>query len=191
MRGLCAEVRLHAQGFIQPLFVDEALTSPRPATGLPGMMIDTPETVLETVSRDLAAGVEKFLIFPIPSKTMDGAFDFRFACSVISGLRSAFGDDVWLAADVCLCSYTAHGHCGILSDDGRRLLNDATVQVLSEYASVLAQAGADCIAPSDMSDGRVARNSPHSSMVRSVMPVIPRRWRGRACATVGPIRSLR
>ena len=156
MRGLCAEVRLQAQGFIQPLFVDEALTSPRPATGLPGVMIDTPDSVLETVSRDLADGVEKFLLFPIPKPSSGHSFDFRFAASVISGLRAAFGDDIWLAADLCLCSYTTHGHCGILNEDGSRLLNVETVQVLSDYASVLAQAGADCIAPSDMSDGRVA-----------------------------------
>ena len=156
MRGLCADVRLHAQGFIQPLFVDQSLTSPKPAAGLPGVRIDTSESVHETVSLDLAAGVEKFLIFPIPSKSSAEDFDFSFASSLITGLRTAFGDSVWLAADLCLCSYTQHGHCGILNEDGSRLMNTETVRVLADYASVLAHAGVDCIAPSDMTDGRVA-----------------------------------
>jgi len=156
MRGLSAEVRLHAQGFIQPLFVDQSLTSPHPAAGLTGVRIDTLESVLETVSLDLAAGVEKFLIFPVPSKSSSDDFDFSFGSSIISGLRSAFGESVWLAADLCLCSYTLHGHCGIQNEDGSRLMNAETVRVLADYASVLAHAGVDCIAPSDMTDGRVA-----------------------------------
>ena len=156
MRGLCSDVRLHTQGFIQPLFVDQSLTSPRPAAGLTGVRIDTLESVLETVALDLAAGVEKFLIFPVPSKSSSDDFDFSFGSSIISGLRSAFGESVWLAADLCLCSYTLHGHCGILNEDGSRLMNAETVRVLADYASVLAHAGVDCIAPSDMTDGRVA-----------------------------------
>jgi porphobilinogen synthase len=55
-----------------------------------------------------------------------------------------------------LCSYTSHGHCGILNEDHSRLINHKTVDILSKYASQLAVAGADCIAPSDMTDGRIA-----------------------------------
>jgi porphobilinogen synthase len=63
---------------------------------------------------------------------------------------------LWLATDVCLCSYTSHGHCGILNEDHTKLLNNKTVDVLSKYSAQLANAGADCIAPSDMIDGRIA-----------------------------------
>lgn len=156
MRGLCADVRLHADGFIQPLFVEQGITSPTLAAGLTGVRIDTDVTILETIASDLAAGVSKFLLFPIPVKSKGDGFDFSFAAGVIERVRSVFGDEVWMAADLCLCSYTAHGHCGVLSHDGKRLMNTETVQVLSDYASVLAGAGADCIAPSDMSDGRIA-----------------------------------
>lgn len=156
MRGLCADVRLHADGFIQPLFVEQGISTPAPAAGLPGVRIDTVESVIDTIAADLAAGVTKFLLFPIPVKSKGDGFDFRFAAGVIARVRSVFGDAVWLAADLCLCSYTAHGHCGVLSHDGKRLMNLETVQLLADYASVLAVAGADCIAPSDMSDGRIA-----------------------------------
>lgn len=156
MRGLCADVRLHVDGFIQPLFVEQGITSPTPAAGLTGVRIDTDVTILETIASDLAAGVSKFLLFPIPVKSKGDGFDFSFAAGVIARVRSVFGDAVWLAADLCLCSYTSHGHCGILSQDGNRLVNGETVQVLADYASVLAGAGADCIAPSDMTDGRIA-----------------------------------
>jgi porphobilinogen synthase len=83
-------------------------------------------------------------------------FDFSFAIRVFETIRSVFKNKVWLAADLCLCSYTTHGHCGILNKEGTKLLNDATVSVLSDYALSLAKAGADCIAPSDMMDGRIA-----------------------------------
>ncbi|MBK5272131.1 MAG: porphobilinogen synthase, partial [Bacteroidia bacterium] len=71
-------------------------------------------------------------------------------------IKMAFGDDVWIAPDLCLCSYTSHGHCGILNEDHSQMLNSKTVEVLSQYAALLANAGADCIAPSDMTDGRIA-----------------------------------
>lgn len=70
-------------------------------------------------------------------------------------LREKFGNDIWLAADCCLCTYTQHGHCGVLNSDGTALLNNASVEKLSQYAVLLAQAGAHCIAPSDMTDGRI------------------------------------
>jgi porphobilinogen synthase len=66
------------------------------------------------------------------------------------------GDDLALIADVCLCEYTAHGHCGLLDGSGS-VDNDATLPVLAEAAAAYAAAGADIVAPSDMMDGRVAR----------------------------------
>ena len=83
-------------------------------------------------------------------------FDYSFAVRVIKTIRESFGDAVWLASDLCLCSYTSHGHCGILNKEGNKLLNHPTVQELAKYASLLADAGVNCIAPSDMMDGRIA-----------------------------------
>src|SRR6185295_4723561 len=83
-------------------------------------------------------------------------FDFGYAVSVVKAIKSNFGEDVWLASDLCLCSYTSHGHCGILNEDHSRLENNKTVELLAHYSSMLANAGVDCIAPSDMTDGRIA-----------------------------------
>jgi porphobilinogen synthase len=111
--------------------------------------------VINTIEQDLAHGVNKFLLFPVPSKRAEKEFDFQFAYDLIRKLKGRFSDDVWIAADLCLCSYTTHGHCGILNHDHSVLLNSPTVEVLAKYAARLANAGVDCIAPSDMMDGRI------------------------------------
>ena len=89
---------------------------------------------------------------PAPS----GSIDWSFTASQVRALKERFGKDIWLATDVCLCSATPHGHCGVLNAEGDHLDNDASVQELAAAALAYAQAGADCVAPSDMMDGRVA-----------------------------------
>jgi porphobilinogen synthase len=156
IRELTADVRLSSKQFIQPLFVEEGIDVPRNIEGLKGVQVDTTQTVLKTIEQDLKSGVSKFLIFPVPVQRSTDDFDFSFATHVIKKIRSCFGNSVWLAADLCLCSYTTHGHCGILNEEATKLLNAPTVEILSNYALELAKAGADCIAPSDMMDGRIA-----------------------------------
>jgi porphobilinogen synthase len=156
IRELTATVRLSYKAFIQPLFVEEGIAQPRDVNGLPGVQVDTIETVMATIHNDVHNGVTKFLLFPVPAKKTDKQFDFSFAIAVVKKIKEEFGEAVWLAADLCLCSYTSHGHCGILTDDHSALLNNKTVEVLARYAGQLATAGVDCIAPSDMMDGRIA-----------------------------------
>jgi porphobilinogen synthase len=120
------------------------------------VQVDTMDSVLFTIEQDLKNGISKFLLFPVPAHKKDNNFDFSFAGNLIKKIKNTFGETVWIAADVCLCSYTKHGHCGILNEDHSQLLNSKTVEVLSHYSSILANAGADCIAPSDMMDGRIA-----------------------------------
>ncbi len=156
IRELTASVRLSHKSFIQPLFIDEAIDAPREVNGLNGVLVDTIDSVLHSIENDLKNGVSKFLIFPVPAHKAEKDFDFSFAASVFKKIKENFSSDVWLASDVCLCSYTSHGHCGILNHDHSKLMNSKTVEVLSRYAAQLAQAGADCIAPSDMMDGRIA-----------------------------------
>ena len=155
IRELTSSVRLNHKGFIQPLFVDEGIIEPRRVPGLPYVEVDTKKTVLKTIESCLAKGVTKFLIFPVPGKKSEKNFDFSFASQAIRDIKATFGSEVWIATDLCLCSYTSHGHCGILNDDHSKLVNHKTVEVLIQYALQLATAGADCIAPSDMSDGRI------------------------------------
>lgn len=155
IRELTASVRLSHRNFIQPLFVDQAIKTPRDVGGLNDVQVETSQSVLHRVEKDLDAGISKFLLFPVPAEKKDSDFDFSFAVGLARAIKDRFGDDIWLACDLCLCSYTIHGHCGILDEDHSRLLNNRTVDVLSHYSSLLAAAGADCIAPSDMMDGRI------------------------------------
>lgn len=155
IRELTASVKLSHKSFIQPLFVDEAIAEPRLVNGLNGVEVDTLHSVLKTIEECMTGGINKFLLFPVPANKVEKDFDFSFAVSVIKNIRNSFGDTVWIAADLCLCSYTTHGHCGILNEDHSRLINNKTVDVLTKYAVQLANAGANCIAPSDMMDGRI------------------------------------
>jgi porphobilinogen synthase len=156
IRELTASVKLSHKSFIQPLFVDEAITEPRAVNGLSDIEVDTSSSVLTTIEQSIKAGATKFLLFPVPASKKENGFDFSFTSSVIKSIKENFGNDVWIASDLCLCSYTTHGHCGILNEDHSKLVNHKTVDVLSKYATQLAIAGADCIAPSDMTDGRIA-----------------------------------
>lgn len=156
IRELTASVRLSHKAFIQPLFVEEALSAPRAVNGLGGIRVDTIESVLHSVEEDLKKGISKFLLFPVPAKKTETDFDFSFAAAVVRKIKEVFAEAVWLSTDVCLCSYTTHGHCGILNKDHSVLNNNQTVEVLVRYAVQLANAGAACIAPSDMMDGRIA-----------------------------------
>ncbi len=156
IRELTASVKLSHKSFIQPLFVEEGISVPRNVQGMPGIEVDTVSTILYTIEQCIEGGITKFLLFPVPGKKDENNFDFSFTVSVVKKIREQFGKNIWLSVDVCLCSYTTHGHCGILNDDHSALLNNKTVEVLSKYAALLANAGADCIAPSDMMDGRIA-----------------------------------
>lgn len=156
VRELTREVDLGPGKFIQPLFVVEGLRQREPVAGLGGVFRDTPDTLLAQVEADLEAGTGKFLLFGVPAGKRDAGFDHEFTAAQLSALRQRFGADAWIAVDVCLCSYTSHGHCGILDDARDHVDNNATVTALAAAAAEYAFAGADCVAPSDMMDGRVA-----------------------------------
>jgi len=156
MRELAARVNLSHKDFIQPLFVDQELAHPRPINSLNGMSSDTVDSVLRQIARDMDKGISKFLMFPVPVSDKRNELDFSFALEVVETIKWEFGDNIWLSADCCLCSYNPHGHCGVLSADGSSVDNAGSVAVISDYALQLAEAGADNIAPSDMMDGRIA-----------------------------------
>jgi porphobilinogen synthase len=155
IRELTASVKLSHKSFIQPLFVDEEIKEPRAVNGLNDVEVDTASSVLYTIEQAINSGANKFLLFPIPANKRENDFDFSFAANMIRAIKENFGNEVWIASDLCLCSYTSHGHCGILHEDHSKLINHKTVDVLSKYATQLAIAGVDCIAPSDMTDGRI------------------------------------
>lgn len=156
IRELTREVRLHVEQFMQPLFVVEALQEREAVPGLTDVYRDTAETLPRQIEADLGQGIAKFLLFGVPARKQDHDFSHAATTDVIAAVRRRFGSDIWLAVDVCLCSHTTHGHCGVLNDNRDHVLNDASVAALADAALQFAQAGADCVAPSDMQDGRVA-----------------------------------
>jgi len=155
VRELTASVKLNHKSFILPLFVEEGLAAPRPVPGLGPVLVETIHSITGVVEKQLANGIAKFLLFPVPAGKQEQLKDFSFATNLVRTLKQTFSERIWIAADLCLCSYTTHGHCGVLDEEHTRLLNSATVDVLVQYASKLAAAGVDCIAPSDMTDGRI------------------------------------
>jgi porphobilinogen synthase len=156
MRELTREVELSPAKLIQPLFVVEELGQREPVPGLRDVFRESAASLPRQVEADLEAGIDKFLLFGVPSGKRDRDFDHAFTATQIEGLRQRFGSAVWIGVDVCLCSYTTHGHCGVLDAAHAHVDNDATVEALARAAAAYARAGADCVAPSDMMDGRVA-----------------------------------
>jgi porphobilinogen synthase len=156
IRELAATVQLNHKDFIQPLFLDESIAAPAPINTLHEINSDTLESLLQQIESDLQKGITKFLLFPVPAKKRETNFDYSFAVNSLRQIKKTFGNTVWVAADVCLCAYTSHGHCGILNAAHDKVLNNESVNELAGYALQLARAGADCIAPSDMMDGRIA-----------------------------------
>lgn len=156
IRALTRQVRPSPEQFIQPLFVVEGLTGREEVPGLPGVFRDTPDTLLRQVESDLRAGVSKFLLFGVPQGRATHDIDWSFTSSQVAALKRRFGSDIWLSVDVCLCSSTPHGHCGVLNPEGDHVDNAASVRELAAAAAAYATAGADCVAPSDMMDHRIA-----------------------------------
>jgi porphobilinogen synthase len=156
VRELTRDVRAHEEQMIQPLFVVDGIKQAEPIGGLDAVFRDSPETVLQQIEADLENGISKFLLFGVPRVKHETEFDHAFTSAQISAIKQRFSADIWLAVDVCLCSYTTHGHCGVLNETGDHVLNDDTVDKLAIAACMYAEAGADCVAPSDMMDGRIA-----------------------------------
>jgi len=154
-RKLVQEVTFDVSKLIQPLFVAEGISSKESIPGLTGVYRETPATLLKRVEQDLEAGVKSFLLFGVPGNKHTHSFQYDFTASQLSALKKRFGNDIFLSVDVCLCSYTSHGHCGILTDSEDHVDNGASVTALAQAALAYAQAGADCVAPSDMMDHRV------------------------------------
>jgi porphobilinogen synthase len=155
LRNLTKEVVISPEKLIQPLFAVEGLAKKEIIPGLTGVFRETETSLLQQIESDLEKGVKSFLLFGVPAHKADHHFNYSFTAKQISAIKKRFGQDLFLSVDVCLCSYTSHGHCGILNDSMDHVINDQTVSALADSALAYAQAGADCVAPSDMMDGRI------------------------------------
>jgi porphobilinogen synthase len=163
LRSLVRETRLEPGQLIYPLFLCPGEGVRREIGSMPGVFNLSVDEAVKEAEEAAQLGLGGLLLFGLP-ETKDeqatGAWDDEGI--VQQGLRAlkstAAAKKLVLIADVCLCEYTNHGHCGMVVEtaDGFEVENDASVDVLGRTAASLARAGADIVAPSDMMDGRVA-----------------------------------
>jgi porphobilinogen synthase len=163
MRSLVRETHLRPGALIYPLFLCEGEGVRREITSMPGVFNLSIDEALKEIKACADLGIGGVLLFGIPSeKDEQGSGAWASNGIVQRGLRAikatSESDSLVVIADVCLCEYTSHGHCGIVHRDGNHfeVENDSSVALLAKTAASLAEAGADIIAPSDMMDGRVA-----------------------------------
>ena len=157
MRALVRETTLVPSDFVYPLFVTHGRDVRLAIEPMPGQFQLSLDHLLVEVAEAQALGIRAVLLFGIPSeKDAIGseAYDPQGVIQeAVAAIKQAT-PDVVVMTDVCLCEYTDHGHCGILTDDG--VDNDATLELLAKTAVTHADAGADVVGPSAMMDGQVA-----------------------------------
>ncbi|MFI5309994.1 MAG: porphobilinogen synthase [Gemmatimonadales bacterium] len=160
LRDLVAETRVRAEQLIMPHFVEPRDRGADPIPSMPGISRVGVDDLVRIAESDRKLGIRSVLLFGVPSegaKDAEGTSAHDPAGTVpraIRALKKAMGSDIVVLTDVCLCAYTSHGHCGVLSGD--TVDNDRSLGPLAEMAITHADAGADMVAPSDMMDGRVA-----------------------------------
>jgi porphobilinogen synthase len=160
MREMLAENRLHPSDFILPLFICEGSGTQEPIGSLPGVSRWSVDRIAGQAKEAASLGIPCIALFPNTPNALrtDDAREALNPDNLICRATKAIKDavpEIGVLTDVALDPYTAHGHDGIVDDNGW-VVNDETVDILVEQALVQAQAGADIIAPSDMMDGRVA-----------------------------------
>ena len=159
LRRLVAPGSVRAADLVLPLFVKEGIAEPRPVDSMPGVLQHTRDSLRKAAVEAVDAGVGGLILFGIPA-----AKDARGSAAdapagiiqlALGDLAAEVGQDTVLLADLCLCEYTDHGHCGVLTPS-REVDNDATLQRYASAAVAQAAAGAHVVAPSGMMDGQVA-----------------------------------
>ena len=159
LRAMVAETALRPAELVLPVFIKEGLAEPRPISSMPGVRQHSRDSLRKAAAEAAAAGVGGVIVFGVPADKDDrgGAADAADGISqvALSDLRAEVGDDLVVMADLCLCEYTDHGHCGIVTPAGS-VDNDSTLDRYASTAVAQARAGAHVIAPSGMMDGQVA-----------------------------------
>jgi len=157
VREMVAETRLSKDMFVYPYFVVPGTNVTHAIDAMPGVNHYSVDTLVKDVEAGMKKGLNKIMLFGVGDEKSDDAksayHDHSLVPTSVRELKKQFGDDLYVVTDVCVCSYTTHGHCGILEND--YVQNDKTVDVIAKMALAHAEAGADMFAPSDMMDGRI------------------------------------
>ena len=151
------ETRLSPADFVYPLFVREGEGVKTAISSMPGVFNLSIDNLVEECGQLVSLGIPSIILFGIPGKKdavgSDAQSEQGIVQRAIRAVKRAHPSLV-VMADVCLCEYTDHGHCGVLDPSGH-VQNDQSLPLLARMSTTCAQAGADVIAPSDMMDGRV------------------------------------
>jgi porphobilinogen synthase len=157
LRGLVRETNLSPSDFVYPMFVAHGIDRREPIEAMPGIDRLSITHAVDEAAEAKSLGIPAVLLFGIPATKDEegsGAWDDEGVVQLATRAIKEAHPDLLVIADLCLCEYTSHGHCGIVKSDGT-VDNDATLELLARTAVSQARAGADVVAPSDMMDGRV------------------------------------
>jgi porphobilinogen synthase len=163
MRALVRETHLHPGALIYPLFLCPGEGVRKEISSMPGCFNLSIDEAVKEAEVCAALGIGGLLLFGLPAEKDEQATGAWAADGIVQTALRVFKshrslDSLVQIADVCLCEYTSHGHCGVVARDGEHyeIENDSSVALLAKTAASLAAAGADIVAPSDMMDGRIA-----------------------------------
>jgi porphobilinogen synthase len=159
MRRMVAETVVQPGQLVLPVFVREGIDAPVPISSMPGVVQHTRSTLLKAVTEAAELGLGGVMLFGIPVEkdaTGSGAIDPSGILNrSLNDVVAEVGDALTVMSDLCLDEFTDHGHCGVLTPDGR-VDNDRTLEAYAAMALAQADAGVDIVAPSGMMDGQVA-----------------------------------
>ena len=159
LRRLTAQTRVAPADLVLPVFVKQDISEPVPIGSMPGVVQHSLDSLRKAAHEAAQAGIGGLMLFGIPAEKDAIGSQADAADSIVNvalqQLRSDLGDELVLMADLCLCEYTDHGHCGVVTPAGL-VDNDPTLDRYAAVAIAQAQAGAHLIAPSGMMDGQVA-----------------------------------
>ena len=159
LRRLVAQTSVRGADLVLPLFVKEGIREPVPVASMPGVVQHTRDSLRKAAADAAEAGVGGLILFGIPA-VKDGCGSAAddpngIIQAALRDVAAEVGGDVVIMADLCLCEYTDHGHCGVVTPSGT-VDNDATLERYAATAVAQARAGAHVVAPSGMMDGQVA-----------------------------------
>jgi porphobilinogen synthase len=158
-RRAVRETRLSPHDLVYPVFVVDGEGVRNPVASMPGVEQLSVDQVVREAAEVQGLGIPAVILFGVPAvedKDPEGRAGYDPDGLIPQAIRALKSEvpELLVWADVCLCEYTSHGHCGVLSPEGE-VLNDETLDLLARAALAYARAGADAVAPSDMMDGRV------------------------------------
>lgn len=157
IRDMVRETTLDIKDLVYPLFIIEGEDIKEEISSMPDVYRYSLDRLEEEINEIVDLGIKYVILFGIPKeKDPKGSQAYAQNGIVQEAIRKikSINKDLYVITDVCMCEFTSHGHCGIISEEGE-VINDVTLEYISEIALSHAQAGADMVAPSDMMDFRI------------------------------------